>query len=87
MQSIIRGMGEKVTGAEDSFIKEHSLRAKYFSLRNKAADLDSRTDAFNQMSKILIHETNYEFDPDKFLVDRKIPKGGILQALRDSCKE
>lgn len=80
-------MQEKVTEQESSFIVESHLRRKYYYLRNKAANLSFRDQAFNEMRHLIIHEASYEFDPDKFLVDRKIPKGGILQALRDSCKE
>lgn len=50
-------------------------------------ELDRRDLAMNKNRHSRIYEESYQFDPDKFLVDRKIPKGGILQALRDSCKE
>lgn len=60
-----------------------SIRHKYFQLRTDAGDLSVRDKNFRAIHDLLIHNTGYEFDPKTYLSDAVIPKGGILQAIRD----
>jgi hypothetical protein len=62
------------------------LKKKYAYYKMLAGDLDKRDWAFQKMREIVIHEAHYDFNPEKHSIDAKIPKGGILDAIRDSCK-
>lgn len=71
----------------DSFALPPPLRKKYFALRLNAGNVADRDTAFKKMHDLIVHEVDYEFNSFTFMTDRKIQKGGILQALRDACKE
>jgi predicted glycosyltransferase len=61
-------------------------KEKYAYYQRLAGDIEQRDFALKKMREIIIHDTSYAFNPDIYEVDRKIPKGGILDAIRDSCK-
>ena len=69
---------------EISFIAERGLRRKYFALRKKAGEIENRDFAFKQMRDVIIYQASYDFEPETFMTDRKIPKGQILQKLREN---
>lgn len=62
------------------------LRKKYAYYKHLAGDLDKRDWAFEKMRDIIVYESQRNFNPDIHLIDAKIPKGGILDAIRDSFK-
>jgi hypothetical protein len=55
--------------------------------RSIEKELKERDSAFINDRYKRIHIDDYEFDPFTFITDRKIPKGQILQAIRDSSKD
>lgn len=67
--------------------KDVRSRKKIHSAKDIEKELKGRDLAFSEIRHKGIHEENYEFDPFVFMTDKKIQKGGILQALRDSCKD
>lgn len=70
---------------ENNPLKDQSiqLRRKYHALKERACNLDERDQALKEMRDLLIYEARYEFDPETFMTDRLIPKGGILKAIQD----
>jgi len=61
------------------------LRRKYFALKEKSFNIETRDEALEEIRELFIHEAGYEFDPETFMADRLIPKGQILKAIRDGC--
>lgn len=77
----------QMTDHEDSQLKDQSIqyRRKYFALRNRACEsIEDRDEILKEMQDMRIHEANYDFDPETYRTDALIPKGGILQAIRDA---
>jgi hypothetical protein len=70
----------------DPIYLSSELRRKYAYYRYLAGDLDKRDWAFKKMRDIVVCESQYDFNPDIHEIDAKIPKGGILDAIRDACK-
>jgi hypothetical protein len=60
-----------------------SFRSKYSRLRREAGEMSVRDKRFDQIRELFIHDVDYEFDTEKYQVDARIPKGGILKAIRD----
>lgn len=60
-----------------------SVRLRHCQLRKRAGDLSVRDESFQAIHDLLVHGTEYEFNPEVYLSDAAIPKGGILQAIRD----
>ena len=59
------------------------IRRRYFQLRVDACDLSVRDEKFSEIHNLFTREAQYEFDPETFMTDRLIPKGGILKAIQD----
>lgn len=70
----------------DPIYLSSELRRKYAYYRYLASDLDKRDWAFKKMRDIVVYESQYDFNPDIHEIDAKIPKGRILDAIRDACK-
>lgn len=70
----------------DPIYLSSELRRKYAYYRYLAGDLDKRDWVFKKMRDIIVYESQYNFNPDIYEIDAKIPKGGILDAIRDACK-
>lgn len=64
----------------------YKLRRRYHSLRNEACDIQKRDESFSEIRNLFIFDADYDFEPAQFLADAKIPKGQILQKLREACK-
>lgn len=62
------------------------LRRKCAYYKYLAGDLDKRDWAFKKIRDIIVYESQYDFNPDIHEIDARIPKGGILDAIRHSCK-
>lgn len=65
----------------------HNLRCRYHSLRDEACDIEKRNERLSEIRDLFIFDADYDFDPARFLTDAKIPKGQILQKLREACKD
>jgi hypothetical protein len=65
----------------------YKLRRRYHSLRDEACDIQKRSESLSQIRELFIFDIDYDFDPAQFLTDAKIPKGQILQKLREACKD
>jgi hypothetical protein len=76
---------------ENPQVFTHSPPAEYYTRPVEfdpavQKELDERNSILKEIRENEIKDCDYDFDPEEYSVDRKIPKGGILQALRDSCK-
>jgi hypothetical protein len=67
--------------------QQKHVRVKYFKLKEDSGDIASRDQAFREMNNFFIHEVDYSFSPETSIVDRSLPKGSILDAIRKSCKD
>lgn len=74
-----------MSGDADSDLWSQSpeYRRRYFALKERACNIEERDEALKEIRNMRIHDADYEFSSEVYLSDAVIPKGGILQAIRD----